>query len=239
MTDKNYAAGSSVYHVSEKLIFNKDKLAFQISKIFADYNKINIKVNNEDRLKARLFKEIMEKYNKRINNPLMKLNPEVFSPISNNDIKNFEILYYKLNFGSFGNESSSNLGGTFKVFPLSFVCKKCGDHRYFPNIKKLKEANFDPSKCMIKGCNGQYEQISLLMFCEVCGLIKPLHWKCSNHPVKLERKSKDALSTWRVMCNEPSCKNYKKALDIGILKCNHKTSKDSPKRSLNLDGKYH
>ena len=61
-----FPAYNALYHTVKGLIFMRGDFAHKVTYLYPDENDRNLKINNERRLKERLFKEIMLRYNARI-----------------------------------------------------------------------------------------------------------------------------------------------------------------------------
>lgn len=206
-----FPAHSALFHVVNDLIFVRDSLAYKVSTIMGDSNDINLEIRDEKRLKNILFKSILKNYNQRIKsyNLLLK-------PLSNSDIKNFEVLRYKLVI----NQNMDN-SGYYSVYPKTFICIKCGHIKNFSNNDDWEK--FNPKKCENSFCNGKYKQATVVRFCEKCGLIDPISFYCKDHGkehFRLIRKEKDLPNTWEVECTE--CKKTgKKPIPYRRFQCYH------------------
>ncbi|MGC9517488.1 MAG: hypothetical protein ACP5C3_07315 [Methanomicrobiales archaeon] len=206
-----FPAYSSLFHVVDGLIIMRKNLSYKIARIFPDTNDENLKILNEPRLKKKIFKEILKRYNTRIENYKLLLNK-----IKNSDIENIEIVRYKL----VSNTSFDN-SGHYSVYPRTFICRSCGHLKNFKNNQEWDQ--FDPKKCDYPDCDGIYEQMSLLRFCEQCGKLEPLNYYCKEHGTKywrLIRPDRDSLIDWKVICTECQ-KSGKKPNDMLYYKCNH------------------
>lgn len=207
----SFSAYSSLFNIVDNLIFVRNKIAHKVDWITGDTNDLNLKIRNEKRLKNKLYKEILIRYNQRIDK--YKLN---FHKLSNSDIKNLETMRYKLVLDKIKENS-----GHYSVYPRTFFCNKCGDLRIFNNNQEWEK--FNPEKCRKSNCDGKYQQTSLVKYCEQCGNIEPLHYYCKEHGIehwKLIRTDIDAPMTWKVICTECQ-KNGAKPFDILQYSCNH------------------
>lgn len=202
MTNKkgiNFSAYSALFNAVNKSVFMRDKISNQVIDIFSDENDLNDDINNEERLKKILFKEIMDKYNKRIET--YNLN---YKPLFPNDINNFKITKFSL-----VNDDNDGSSGYYAVYPRLFACKKCGDFRIFSDNKEWEQ--FNPNSCRREGCDGEYEQITILEYCETCGKITPVYQKCSNPEhgkdyLRLNTQgSRENLGSWRLECTAEGC----------------------------------
>lgn len=210
----SFPAHNAIYHAIDEMIFMRDDFAHKVIKILPDENNRNKKIINIQRLKEKLFRRIMRLYNQRID----KYNL-LFDKISLKQKEIFEIKRYK--FAS-SMEGSDDYSGEHMIFPRTFVCKKCGDFRV---LSKEEWSNFDPTKCRNPKCDGEYEQVSILMFCEKCGKIEPLHYSCEKHGeknIRLIRKEKDSLLTWKVVCQSCYEEGNKVPIDIFRFPCDHR-----------------
>ncbi|HHY00967.1 MAG TPA: hypothetical protein GX531_06325 [Methanothermobacter sp.] len=208
----SFSAYSSLFNIVDNLIFVRNKIAQKVDWITGDNNDLNLKIRNEGRLKNKLFKEILTRYNQRIDN--YKLN---YYKLSNSDIKNLEIMRYKLVLDKIKENS-----GHYSIYPRTFFCNKCGDLRIFDNNQEWEK--FNPEKCRKPSCDGKYRQTSLVKYCEQCGNIEPLRYFCKEHGKehwKLIRTDIDAPITWKVECTECKKKGGK-SFQILQYACNHK-----------------
>ena len=63
-----FSAYSALFNNVDNCIFMREKITNKVMWIYKDENNLNLKINNEQRLKENLFKEIQKAYNNRINN---------------------------------------------------------------------------------------------------------------------------------------------------------------------------
>ena len=66
LTKITFTANNAVYHITKGLIFNRN-IAFQVKFLRKDDNDRSIKVQNEERLKERIFEKIKLNFNRRLN----------------------------------------------------------------------------------------------------------------------------------------------------------------------------
>ena len=206
--DYDFSAYSALFNVVDNSIFIRDRLANQVNYIYADKNKENIKIHNIDRLKKILFKEIQKDYNSRIIHYGLNL------PLLDEDIdkEKLEIVNFLLS------DSSSTIkrtSGRYHVYPRVFRCKKCGDYKA---LTREEWEKFNPNKC--PHCGDEYTQISMLAFCEECGIIETVSKSCpqchNTKNLKLNIVEEESPSTWRFIC--PECG---KEFDFMPYPCNH------------------
>ena len=213
----NVPSSSAVYKAIENMIFNRKTLAHRIVKILPDENDRRIRINNPSRMKHLLFETIMSIYNRRIIR--YDLN---YHKLSKKDEDKLAMIQY--NFIKSSDEHGYS--ARYEVFPKTFVCSKCKQLRVFISEKaSYYWSRFDQTKCRRDNCGGSYEQISLLLFCEDCGLIKPINYYCGEHhsqDIRLSWKEKDSLISWKVVCNLCFEAGKKDKVDIFRLTCNHK-----------------
>lgn len=203
-------AHSALFKIVKNLIVTSENYSFRVSTVFNDKNDDNLRIYNEDRLKKILFDKILHAYNLRIEKKQLNYNK-----LSSGDLDNLEILKYK-----FADQRDVNqYSGKYVLYPRTFLCKKCGDYR---NLKTVQELNiFNPKKCMIPSCDGEYEQLEILLYCEDCGIIKPLTYSCGDHPIKLQWGKKDSLSTWKAVCDTCWKQGRVNPIDIFRFECSH------------------
>jgi len=207
-TKYTFPAYSTLYHTVKGLIFMRGDFAYKVTYLLRDENGKNLKINNENRLKNKLFNEIIRRYQSRIDK--YNLLVAKLSKSRRNDV---EIVKFKLVESM--DEEESGYSGRYTIYPRTFVCSKCGDFRV---LKKKELSTFNPNKCRIQGCDGKYEQVSILMFCEQCGKIGPFYYYCKpGHRLKLEWKEQDSLTTWKIRCID--CKEV--GIDPFRFNCKH------------------
>lgn len=211
-----YNAHSALYHCIPGLITTRSKTAHQIMKVFPDKNGKNLEIQNEDRLKEKLFAEIKSMYNSRIQKYELD---GLFRLGEYRD--NLEIIKFKLINNSFETDED-DYSGIHGVYPKTFVCSDCGDFRSIP-YKEFKY--FDPNKCRTIGCSGHYDQMSIVLFCEICGRIKELReYNCKKHkdaPITLRRIEWDSLGNWEVICPICEKQNEDPVQLFNVLSCHH------------------
>ncbi|MEJ2251207.1 MAG: hypothetical protein P8Y97_16335, partial [Candidatus Lokiarchaeota archaeon] len=225
----DFSARSAIFHVSKGLLFNR-LISFRVRAIFPDKNESrNIEIQNKARLKTQLFEKIRDAFNARLRSnsePSKYQFTEEFKKrmlISDDKQDVFEIILFQLSNGIEDESDLKEIGGEFIVYPMTFVCKECGDLQMI-NSKQLN--SFNPKKCMRKGCNGEYEQLSLMLYCETCGNVKPFSYYYKGEPITLIRHSKDSISTWSVRAKSQP------PIDLFRLMCDHKDPYDfGPYRS--------
>lgn len=208
-----FPAHSALYHTVKGLIFMRGDFAHKVTYLYPDENDRNLKINNERRLKERLFKEIMLRYNARIDRYNLLL--QKLSDGRKNDV---EIVKFKL----VESGEEDDFSGRYTIFPRTFVCSRCGDFR---NLKGNEWNSFNPNRCRVPGCSGRYEQVSIVMFCEECGMITPLYYSCEEHGtrrIRLDRRVQDSLLTWRVVCLDCYERGRRGPVDIFRFVCRHK-----------------
>lgn len=196
MTDYGYdfSAYSTLYNAVDKSIFIRDKLANQVNFIKSDRNGANLKIRNEKRLRNILFREIQKEYNDRVINYRLK-----FRMLdADSDKENLEVIKFLIS------ESNSDVrrdSGYFQVYPRVFRCKKC---KRYKALNKEEWENFNPNQC--PDCGGEYAQISMLAFCEQCGIIETVSKSCPQchnyKDLELNMVEEESPSTWRFKCLE-------------------------------------
>ncbi|MBD3215246.1 MAG: hypothetical protein GF311_21745 [Candidatus Lokiarchaeota archaeon] len=224
LSEIEFPAHSAIFHIIKGLLFNR-KISFQVEYLFDDKNDRNIPIQNQERLKDRLFDKIKTEYNARLNSNT-EASPYQFTEeykkkmyIGDGDRENFSIKKFQLVQSMEYDQELSDFGGYYGVYPLTFVCDQCGDLRY---LSKKSIRSFNPNQCKRRNCNGKYEQLSIMMYCETCGNIHPFYYSFKDYPITLLQPSKDSIRTWKVRAEAPN-KNY---LDVFRLQCNHKDPHD-------------
>lgn len=207
-----FPAYGALYHAIKGLIFMRGDFAHRVAALIVDENDRNLKIKNIGRLRSKLFSQIIRNYNARVDK--YELGYQKLSDTRKDDL---EIAKFKLVEGM-GDEDYS---GRYQIFPRAFVCSKCGDYK---NLGKNEWENFNPSQCNNPRCNGRYEQLSILMFCDECGKVTPLSYRCKEHGaqrIRLDRRVEDSLSTWRVVCLDCYEAGNRKPIDIFRFTCKH------------------
>ena len=207
--DISFPAYSALFNYVDESIFIRNKISNKVQTILNDTNDLNLKINNEKRLKSILFNEIKDKYNSRIND--YELN---YPRISKEDFENFQVNKFKLKV------TKAENSGYYTTFPKTFYCDKCGDFRVFGKNDKWEKFNIE--KCKRTGCDGHYKQLGIVSFCEQCGKIDSIFKNCPKHGtefLKLNRKSKENISSWSVTCTKCDFES-----DFLSYPCNHKNN---------------
>lgn len=207
-----FSAYSALFNNVDNSIFMRDKITNKVNWIYKDENNLNLKINNEQRLKENLFKKIQKAYNNRINHY------ELLLPrLSNNDINNLVIEKPLLIL-----DRKREYSGHYQAFPRTFYCDTCGDFR---NLNAEEWEYFDMHKCRKKGCDGHYKQLSFVTFCPKCGEINPLYMSCEHHGkqhLKLRIGNIQSPSSWKLICTECEKEGKKGRMNITQHYCNHK-----------------
>lgn len=206
MEDKySFPVSSAVFNTVDNLLFIKDSLSYKVKFVYNDQN--NLKVRDEERLKKILFHEIMIRYNSRIDKYELTahhISHDVF-------FKNFHIDKFSFS------DKYNCYGGHFQIFPRTFFCEneKCG---HLSMINRNDDwQKFNVLKCPI--CGDKYRQSTVVRFCETCGKVENLYFKCEHGPYnwKLIMGEKDQPSTWKAECT----KCTEGPIDINPYPCKH------------------
>lgn len=205
-----FSAYSALFNAVSKSIFIRDKVANQVTFIKSDRNGMNLKIRNENRLKNILFNEIQTAYNNRI----IRYNLKFRMLDSDSDKENLEIDKFLIS------ESSNKFrpaSGYYRIFPRVFRCKNCNIYKV---LNKESWQNFNPNKC--SNCGGEFTQISMLAFCEQCGIIETVSKSCPNchnfTNLELNMVEEETPSTWKLRCRD--CGHE---FDFMPYPCNHNT----------------
>ncbi len=207
-----FSAYSALFNNVDNSIFMRNKITNKVMWIYKDENNLNLKINNEKRLKENLFKLIQKAYNNRINHYDLLL-----PRLNNNDIDNLVIEKPLLIL-----DRKIEYSGHYQAFPRTFYCDTCGDFR---NLNAEEWEHFDIDKCRKKGCNGHYKQLSFVKFCPKCGEIEPLFMSCEDHGpqnLKLKIRNIQSPSTWSLNCTECEKEGKNPRKNITQYYCNHK-----------------
>lgn len=228
---ETFPARSAVFHISKGLIFNR-KIAYRVQQLFPDKNGRTLPIKNMRRLKKRLFSLIQGQYKRRLEHDEYSFTDKYKKRmrIGKKKEDKFSVYRFSISKSEFGDDDD-DFGGIYNVYPTTFICKKCGDLQI---LKTRDLANFNPLQCeRHPKCDGRYEQLSILLFCETCGRIDSLYFGGhSNHSIQMERGSKDAIRTWTVKCRTCGMKS----IDFMRFTCKHRGIRNSEKIS-NADSK--
>lgn len=202
----SYASNSAPYHVAPNIIFFQDNMSNIITDVVTDPGRrVNISINNEERVKGIIFDSIKKAYNQRIQ--WYKLN---YNLLNEQDMDKLIINYYYFKDPNMPYQKK----GTYDIYPKYFICNN-NQCNHYVRIDKLKRKDLICEKCNI----GKYEQMSILKFCEQCGTVDNFFYSCKEHAtdfIRLLREDKDNLRTWKFQCG--ICKVEK---DIIGFPCNH------------------
>ncbi|MFW9939416.1 MAG: hypothetical protein ACFFFT_00150 [Candidatus Thorarchaeota archaeon] len=215
LTKFDFPANNAIFHITKGLIFNRN-IAFKVRALFPDKNDKNIPIQNEERLKHRLFEKIRKEFNDRLDANRDPSNYQFTDEykkrmrITLDKFDQLKLQQFQLSSGLDDEYDTSQIGGDYVVYPLTFVCKKCGDLQV---VRQKIIDKFNPNKCV--RCDGEYEQLSLMLFCETCGNIRPFQYSYQGEPITLIRGSKDSISTWKVRAKSQP------PIDIFRLPCKH------------------
>jgi len=215
LTKFEFPAHNAIFHVTKGLIFNRN-IAFRVRALFPDKNDKNIPIQNKERLKQRLFEKVRKAFNDRLDANRDPSNYQFTDDykkrmrITTDKMDQFKLQLFQLSSGLDDEYDTSQIGGDYVVYPLTFVCKICGDLQV---VRPKNIDKFNPNKCM--RCDGEYEQLSLMLFCETCGNIRPFEYSYQGEPITLIRRSKDSISTWKVRAQSQH------PIDLFRLPCKH------------------
>ncbi|MFQ6060156.1 MAG: hypothetical protein ACE5KV_02525 [Thermoplasmata archaeon] len=191
VNDVNFNASSSLFQCPEGGIFTRENLGLRVRELLKGDHPTDINLNI-GRTRAIAFEEIRKRYNRRIERWKLK-----FKELRPSDESDLEVISVK-----YGDSMSHDtVCGRFSIFPTTFVCGTCGD---FLLLNERDMYDFDPDRCHERGCKGRYEQVSVVKFCETCGLVDQLFYRCKNHAdhrIKLDRPIEDEPSTWKFRCS--------------------------------------
>ena len=203
----DFSAYSALFNAVDNSIFIRDRLANQVNYIKRDKNGLNLKIRNEKRLINILFNEIQKAYNDRIIN--YNLNFRMLD--SDSDKEKLSIVKFLF---TESNDGINTESGYYHVFPRVFRCKKCN---HYVALNKSDWEKFNPNKC--PHCGGEYTQVSILAFCEQCGIIETVSASCpSCHSTELELNmvEEESPGTWKFIC-----KDCGHPFDFVAYRCKH------------------
>lgn len=213
MNDKYQVARtaiSSLYYRFPESIFTRYGNTFKISYVSnneKDDDKL-VSVRNEARLRHKLINLIIKSYGERIQAHDMNRTPLSTST-------DLEIRKYILD-----RTNEGRSGGFYTLFPIEFICRKC---KKIISLSNKELSGFSG----ICECSGNFEQNTIILFCEGCGIIKPLtgvHYceKHANKDVKVSYSNRTSLRTWGIECVDCLKEGINSKRDVFSLYCNHK-----------------
>lgn len=202
MTDKSwdFQESSALYQAHPNQLFSRNRLSFQVSKVFEDNNRI-LEFNPEK------FKPlILEELNKR----LAERKTEGYDFPQLSDIK---IIYPLL--VSNKEEGGQGCSGRYVLFPRRAICRNC--HKYI----RLDRGE----KCTC--AHPDFRHFTFVAFCDDCGASYPIDAmsnigrdcsKCGspNSLTKIYWGREDELMTYRVACD-----NCGERFPLRLFKCDH------------------
>lgn len=189
---KQFSAYSALFNLTPNSTFVRDGLSNKVTVLFNDENGVNLKINNEKRLKSNLYGYIRDMYKERIRSHSLSIRQLPHVPYDDM----IDIVKLQLKF-----DKDNSSSGRYVTYPKTFYCEKCGDYIYLSNDGEFE--NFNPKKCRRNGCDGQYTQFQFVGFCEDCGNIIPCYQGCKDHKlqdIELIRRDPDDLKTWKLRC---------------------------------------
>jgi len=208
---------SALFHRVQNSIFVEGKYTYKVFLVYERDLEPGA-ILDEKRLKRRLSSKIMEMNNNRVSH---------YSKVEDKRLI-YETTPLKLIEFSSVREEENGTGGKYTIYPLEFICNKCGK---IYSVKKSDDLKNIPSRCEWEGCGGKIEQNTIIMYCEECGSIDTMNCYCSvgNHGAKyahINRKSREDIQTWKTYCTECK-KNGAPSVDFMRFPC-HCGSKRRP-----------
>ena len=204
----NYRRGlhQGVFHCVKNSIHTEGKYTFKINYV-AQNELQHGTIFDEERLKKRLLKEIIKKNNARAD----RYPKAEVTKLSDSTPLRLSTFYSD-------DDGTSSYAGKYSLFPLEFICRKCGKVYEVKISKDLKDI---PSKCE---CGGVLEQNTIALYCDECGAISSMGLYCSNngHGSKyahLDRKTKDDIITWKAYCSKCKQDGLRNEIDFLRYKC--------------------
>ncbi len=203
---KQYGLHQGVFHCVKNCIHTEGKFTYKINNVHQNELQKDM-VFDEYRLKKRLLKEIVKKNNARANK---------YPSANINQIT--EDIPFRLSTFYADDDNTSSSAGTYSLFPLEFLCKKCGK---VYEVKLSKDLVNIPPRC---NCGGELEQNTIVLYCEECGTISTMGLYCSvkdhgRNYAHLDRKTKDDIATWRAFCSKCKESGIKGDIDFLRYKC--------------------
>lgn len=181
----------ALFHRTQYSIFVDNRYSYEVYPIYGRKIDSGL-ILDEKKLKRRLLNKII-----RLNNDRMNHYSKIKDKVLINDNTEFKILGF-----SAVREGESDVGGYYSIYPLEFICAKCGKIYVAKNTKELSNI---PPACTNNNCGGILEQNTILMYCEECGNIETMKCRCSvsDHTDKhayINRKVRDDIRTWESYC---------------------------------------
>jgi hypothetical protein len=182
---------SALFHRVQNSIFVDGKYTYRVFSVYERDIEPGA-IFDEKRLKRRLLSKIMKMNNDRIRH---------YSKIENKELI-YETTPFKLVEFSFAREEENSTGGKYSIYPLEFICNKCGKIYV---AKTSDDLNNIPTRCTWKECHGKIEQNTIIMYCEECGSLSTMNCYCivANHGANyshINRRSKEDIQTWETYC---------------------------------------
>lgn len=199
---------SAMFHLVKGSIFVKEGYSYRVSNVYQNNNEAHI--SDRNRLEKRIKNKIM-----KMNNDRLDSYPRVRDKRRITEITKLSLYEYITTNG----EDRGN-AGNYSLFPLEFICNRCG--KIF-NVKISSDLKDIPNHCDNPGCGGTLEQNTIVLYCEDCGKISSMDCYCGrdNHGGKyahISRPTKDEISTWTTYCSK--CKeNGVQAIDFLRYNC--------------------
>lgn len=191
MSDKsNETVQRSLFHRIQGSIFVNGKYTYRVSTLYDNIVEPGL-IFDEDRLKKRLLNRIVRMNNDRVHK---------YPKVKEKEINNTTPL--ELHAFLSVREHEGGTGGIYSLYPLEFICNKCGK---IYSAKNLKDLSNIPSYCTFEGCGGKIEQNTIVMYCEECGRLDTMNCYCRKHGngfAHINRKIREDISTWEAYCSE-------------------------------------
>lgn len=215
---KKWTLSSSIYHAVEGMLFVNNKMNFKVSYLLKGTGQRTFDILNPEQLKKFLYKHIQQLYNNRINEHKL-----TFHHLKDGKEDLLDLRMYQPVKKNIGSDEPEDYSGKYRLYPRGVYCTKCHD---FVLITRDNIAEFKHNKCQHKNCSGHYRQIPMVKFCEKCGKIDEIYFRCQNEAkhraqgkkptMKLVWKSHDQVESWRFKCD--ICQEK---LDFLKIPCNH------------------
>ena len=203
-------AYSALFRRVEGSIFSDGYFTYRQSRIYLQELEED-DVLDLERLKKRLLKTIIQMNNDRVEH--YNIERSLIYETTPFEIKKFNIL----------KQGEKGYSGHYSLYPLEFICDKCGKYYRVLNTKSLSDV---PHTC---SCGGKVKQNTIALFCPKCGTLNPMRLNCTKHgthSIYVKRPKVDNISTWMWGCKEcgdltrkiyfqcPACKGRMEPLTI-------------------------
>ena len=200
---KKWALSSSIFHAVDEMLFVNDKMNFKVSYMLKGTGQRTFNIFNPEQINKFLYEHLKDMYNHRIENHKL-----TFYHLQDHKEDLLSLKLYQPAEKNMSSEEYSDFSGYYRIYPRGVYCVKCHDFVLIndENINKIQHNN-----CQHKNCEGYYRQIPMVKFCEKCGKIDEIYFKCRKElehiakgkkpTMKLVWESYDDVRSWRFKCD--------------------------------------